>query len=349
MRTWQRIILSVWALLLIVGIIAATMLSIRKDEIKDYSAYCMDKVRDQLWEYIWDIVNNYNWIIEDEYQYSWKVSYEWIDYTFTCSVKDKDNIQLNLQSNEPEENVQSAKYDYLVLVNKQHKLPEDWESNVQLVEVQNAYDETIKVEKEALEKYNELRDALLQEGVDIELDSVYRPVSKQEEIWKEFEEKYGIDYTKKYVAIPWFSEHHTALAIDICLKKDWVLIYENEDMVKEKEIFDKVHEKLADYGFILRYLEWKEDITWYWYEPWHLRYIGNVDIAKEIMEKGITLEEYLDEVEEFISYYDDWSIREKWLYVGWAKQWTWTTYDEEWNIINEEKYVNWILSTDEDE
>jgi hypothetical protein len=127
------------------------------------------------------------------------------------------------------------------------------------------------------------------------------------------------------------------------------LIYENEDMVKEKEIFDKVHEKLADYGFILRYLEWKEDITWYWYEPWHLRYIGNVDIAKEIMEKGITLEEYLDEVEEFISYYDDWSIREKWLYVGWAKQWTWTTYDEEWNIINEEKYVNWILSTDEDE
>jgi D-alanyl-D-alanine carboxypeptidase len=53
--------------------------------------------------------------------------------------------------------------DYLVLVNKQHKLPEDWEANLELVEVQNAYDETIKVEKEALEKYYELREDLLKD------------------------------------------------------------------------------------------------------------------------------------------------------------------------------------------
>jgi hypothetical protein len=51
----------------------------------------------------------------------------------------------------------------LVLVNKENKLPEDWESKIELVEVQNAYDETIRVEKEALEKYNQLRDALLAE------------------------------------------------------------------------------------------------------------------------------------------------------------------------------------------
>ena len=30
----------------------------------------------------------------------------------------------------------NPEYDYLVLVNKQHKLPADWEANVQLVEVQ---------------------------------------------------------------------------------------------------------------------------------------------------------------------------------------------------------------------
>jgi hypothetical protein len=53
--------------------------------------------------------------------------------------------------------------DYLVLVNKENKLPDDWENKVELVEVQNAYDETIRVEKEALEKYDELRDALLAE------------------------------------------------------------------------------------------------------------------------------------------------------------------------------------------
>ena len=43
----------------------------------------------------------------------------------------------------------------MVLVNKENKLPEDWESKIELVEVQNAYDETIRVEKEALEKYSD--------------------------------------------------------------------------------------------------------------------------------------------------------------------------------------------------
>jgi D-alanyl-D-alanine carboxypeptidase len=76
------------------------------------------------------------------------------------------------------------------LVNKQHKLPADWESKVELVEVKNAFDEDIKVEKEAYEQYLKLRDALLEEGVDIELDSVYRSVSRQEELWAEFEEEY---------------------------------------------------------------------------------------------------------------------------------------------------------------
>jgi D-alanyl-D-alanine carboxypeptidase len=64
-------------------------------------------------------------------------------------------------------------------------------------------------------------------------------------------------------------------------------------MIAEPEIFAKIHEKLADYWFILRYLEGKEDITWYSYEPRHLRYVGDVNVAKEIMENGLTLEEYL--------------------------------------------------------
>jgi hypothetical protein len=49
------------------------------------------------------------------------------------------------------------------LVNKQNKLPDDWESKLDLVEVQNAYDETIRVERQALEKYNELKADLAKE------------------------------------------------------------------------------------------------------------------------------------------------------------------------------------------
>ena len=40
----------------------------------------------------------------------------------------------------------------------------------------------------------------------------------------------------------------------------------------------------------------KADITGYYYEPWHIRYIGDPAIAKEIMDKGITFEEYLGKI-----------------------------------------------------
>jgi len=214
-----------------------------------------------------------------------------LEDTQTCSLWESvcDLTWTSINSNENQTGI-----DYLVLVNKENKLPDDWESKLELVEVQNAYGETIRVEKEALEKYNELKADLAKEWIEIELDSVYRSVEKQQQVWDEFEQEYGLEYTQKYVAVPWYSEHHTALALDIVIRKDGVLIYENDDMIAEPEIFAKIHAKLADYGFILRYLEWKEDITWYGYEPRHLRYIWDADIAKEIMENWLTLEEYLN-------------------------------------------------------
>lgn len=55
-------------------------------------------------------------------------------------------------------------------------------------------------------------------------------------------------------------------------------------------------EHCAEYGFILRYPLGKEYITGIQYEPWHFRYVGK-EAAANIMERGITLEEFLDELE----------------------------------------------------
>ena len=41
-----------------------------------------------------------------------------------------------------------------------------------------------------------------------------------------------------------------------------------------------------------RYPRHKRDLTGIGYEPWHYRYVGE-EAAKEIMEQGICLEEYL--------------------------------------------------------
>lgn len=46
------------------------------------------------------------------------------------------------------------------------------------------------------------------------------------------------------------------------------------------------------YGFIIRYPKYKELITGYNYEPWHIRYVG-IEVATEIMENNLTLEEFL--------------------------------------------------------
>ena len=188
---------------------------------------------------------------------------------------------------------EEAKTNYLVLVNKESKLPEDWEKTIELVDITNSIDETYKVEKKTAAAYEKLREELLQEGIDIELDSTYRTVKEQQEIWDSFEKEYGIDYTKKYVAVPGTSEHHTGLAIDIKLIKDGKIIADNDKMTAEKEIFDQIHAKLSKYGFILRYPVGKEDITGYGSEVWHFRYVDNSEIAKKIMDNNLTLEEYL--------------------------------------------------------
>ena len=207
-----------------------------------------------------------------------------------------ENIMINKFLEDNNQKKQEEKSDiYLLLVNKKHKLPDDWVEKVELITARNILGREFLVERKTLEQFEALRIKLLEEGINIELDSTYRSVQRQQEIWDEFEKEYGIDYCRKYVAIPGYSEHHTGLVVDVCLIKDGIVIDDNDDMIAEREIFAKVHERLADYGFILRYLEGKEDITGYSYEPWHLRYVG-IEIAKEIKEKGITLEEYLGDI-----------------------------------------------------
>lgn len=187
--------------------------------------------------------------------------------------------------------------DYLVLVNKTNKLPDNWDRIADFLQVKNSFGKILKIEKETSEKFNELRKNLLSEWVDIELDSAYRSFSIQNEFFEEFKEKYWEEYASNYAAPAGYSEHHTWLAVDICIKKEnWEIISENHEMIVELGVFDKIHKKLADYWFILRYPDWKDDITWYSYEPWHLRYIWDINIAKEIMENWLTLEEYLNNI-----------------------------------------------------
>lgn len=181
---------------------------------------------------------------------------------------------------------------YLILVNKTHRLPEDWLDRIELADARNALNEEFRLEKETMEQFYALRKKLLEDGMEIEVESAYRSVQEQETLWAEFEKEYGAAYCQDYVAVPGYSEHHLGLAVDICFIRDGEVL---DDETSGKDLlFAKVHTALPEYGFILRYLPGKEKITGYAYEPWHLRYVG-AQAAREIAAKGIVLEEFLEQ------------------------------------------------------
>ena len=131
----------------------------------------------------------------------------------------------------------------------------------------------------ALEKLFEGAD---NDGVYLYAVSGYRSYDYQESIYNPY---------SGYSAPPGASEHQLGLAMDINSSYYGSVLSTEFGYSKEGQwIKDNAHK----YGFIVRYVEGKEDITGYNYEPWHIRYVG-VDLATELYNTGLTLEEYYGE------------------------------------------------------
>ena len=168
----------------------------------------------------------------------------------------------------------------LLLVNPWKAMPDDFE--VETAEVEDGY----VVDERICDALKEMLADCRAAGYSPQIISSFRTRETQQ---------YLYDHTanKDDTAIPGHSEHECGLAADIIDSGSagWSdpLIDKQEDMPAQKWLM----EHCQDYGFILRYPKDKEDITGIIYEPWHYRYVGK-EHAKEIMEKGISLEEYID-------------------------------------------------------
>ncbi len=178
----------------------------------------------------------------------------------------------------------NTKKKYQTLVNKTHKMEEYFS----IVTYTSEYDTpNSNMEYETSQAWEELKKFARQKGYYVDIESAYRSIEAQQEIWDSY-----IKENKQLVAEPGYSEHHTGLAIDICMKKDGVWLNELHPDLKECYAFLKEH--CSEFGFILRYPEGKEAITGYGFEPWHFRYVGNPTLAKYIMNQNLTLEEYVE-------------------------------------------------------
>ena len=130
------------------------------------------------------------------------------------------------------------------------------------------------------------------DGISLVGVSGYRSYDVQKGLYDTRIEQKGEARTKAYTAEPGASEHQSGLALDI-LSDDYQTLDEG---FENTDAFRWLTNNCYKYGFILRYIKGKEDITGYNYEPWHFRYIGNEEIAEDIMNRGLAFEEYINEI-----------------------------------------------------
>ncbi len=142
---------------------------------------------------------------------------------------------------------------------------------------------------ETYSAFQALAQGAANDGLNIYISSGFRSYETQEQIYNENARIYGQATADTFSARPGHSEHQTGLAIDVNEISDAFIGTPEAIWLKEH---------CAEYGFIVRYPEGKQEITGYKYEPWHIRYVG-VEMAKKIRDEGIargdaniTLEEY---------------------------------------------------------
>lgn len=182
----------------------------------------------------------------------------------------------------------------LILVNKQHPIPEDYDFTLATIKGSQQCDERI------IDDLLAMMQAAKEAGINLRIRSPYRSDARQEYLFGRKINQFmgrGMSYMDAFklgsqtVQVPNSSEHQIGLALDI------VCDYYNDlsQGFGDTGAGMWLKEHCAEFGFIVRYPKGKEYITSVKYEPWHFRYVG-VEAAKIIMEKEITLEEFVEEL-----------------------------------------------------
>lgn len=197
---------------------------------------------------------------------------------------EEDNIAHNIET------VRYINCENIMLVNREHELDKEYipsdlvELNVEFLNNNKNHN---LLKKEVAAQVEIMFEDAKKDGIDLLAVSGYRSYEYQQKLYENKVKKTGKYEADKYVAQPGMSEHQTGLAIDILSTE-----YKNlNNEFKDTQAYRWLCENIDRYGFIIRYKEGKESITGYGFEPWHFRYVGK-DLAKELKERDITLEEY---------------------------------------------------------
>lgn len=180
----------------------------------------------------------------------------------------------------------------LVLINKQHPIPEEYDFKL------GTFTSGMRCDERVIEDLLLMMQAAKKDGLNLVVRSPYRTSDHQEDNFNNRIKSYmkqGLSYMEAYkatsrvITIPGCSEHEVGLALDITSDTFVDLIQGFADTEEGKWLDEHSHE----YGFTLRYPAGKEYITGIEYEPWHFRYVGR-EAAGIMKEEGLCLEEFWD-------------------------------------------------------
>lgn len=220
-----------------------------------------------------------------------------------------DNNELDFPGIEPAEEAREPKPDpadadntwAMFLVNSQNPVSEDYCDGIETALVYESWREYY-MDSRMSEYLKQMLEAADEDGIQLIVMSAYRTVQYQQNNFdnsvQERIDNRGMTYEEAYadtlkeVQLPGYSEHNAGVAADI-MSDEYISM--DDDGFEDTDAFEWLRENAADYGFILRYPKGKEDITGIIYEPWHYRFVG-VYYAKLLTDKGITMEEYFEEM-----------------------------------------------------
>lgn len=180
----------------------------------------------------------------------------------------------------------------LVLINKQHPIPEGYQFTLGTIKGSMQCDERI------ISDLLSMLQAAKDDGVNLAICSPYRDLNRQEVLFNKKIKIYmgqGMSYMEAYklasqaVTVPGASEHQIGLALDIFCDTYTSL----DEGFADTEAGKWLEEHSCEYGFVLRYPSGKEYITGIEFEPWHFRYVGK-DAATIMKDENICLEEFWD-------------------------------------------------------
>lgn len=190
----------------------------------------------------------------------------------------------------------NADYTELLLVNGDNPLPEDYNIESDLVEIDPKYrnnNNVYMIRKDIYPYLQAMVEAAQGEGVDLKVWSPYRSRAIQQTLFQNqvnrqiangVPQSQAEEKAATIVARPGTSEHETGLAADFNMA---------DDAFEQTPMFTWMQEHAADYGFIMRYSREKQPITGVIHESWHYRFVG-IKTAQKIKESGLCLEEYVE-------------------------------------------------------